>query len=98
MRKGCWSLGLLLLVPNLATAGPIVMTYQSGISQVEIGHVTVAESSDADNNGRVSVFAITGTRTTPEARTAARSSSTEMAANARIDDKLTFSRTDSRTC
>src|SRR5437016_13809305 len=49
---------------------------------------------DAKTDGRVSVFAISGTQSTPEARTAARSSSQEIAANARIDDKLKFSGTD----
>jgi hypothetical protein len=94
VRKGLWSLGFVLLVTSHAGATPIVITTQSGISQVEIANVKVAESSDAQTDGSVSVFAISGTQTTPEARTAARSSPTGIAANARIDDKGRFSRTD----
>lgn len=94
MRKGLWTLGLVLLASSLATASPIVVTTQGGISQVDLGGVTVDQSSDTDTDGSVSVFVIHGTLTTPEARTAARSSSTGIAANARIDDKGQFSRTD----
>jgi hypothetical protein len=97
MCKGWCSLGLVAFLPNLAGAAPIVTTYQSGISLIEIGNVKTVESTDAKTDGRVSVFALSGTSTTPEARTAARSSSTEIAANARIDDKMLFSGTDFTT-
>ena len=93
--KNRLALGWILLVGQCAWAG--VITHQSGISQVEIGCVLQVESTDAKDDGRVSVYALWGSQTTPEARTAARSGSHEMAVNARIDDKLRFSNTDFST-
>jgi hypothetical protein len=83
----------LMLVSAVCARAAMIVTTQSGISQVEIANIRVVESSDAKTDGFVSMFALWGTQSTPEARTAARSGSHEMAANARIDDKLMFSRT-----
>ena len=93
--KNRLALGWILLVGQCAWTG--VITHQSGISQIEIGGLRQVESTDAKNDGRVSVYALWGSRNTPEARTAARSGSHEMAVNARIDDKLRFSNTDFST-
>jgi len=87
---------LILLAAAYARAATIVTT-QSGVSQVEIAGIKQVESSDAKTDGFVSVFALWGTQSTPEARTAARSGAHEMAANARIDDKHAFSGTDFST-
>src|SRR5215475_12222188 len=87
---------LMVLAAVYAQAATIVTT-QSGVSQVEIAGIKQVESSDAKTDGFVSVFAIWGTQSTPEARTAARSGAHEMAANARIDDKGQFSRTNFST-
>jgi hypothetical protein len=81
---------LALMAPAPAPAVTITTT-QSGTSQVEIDNVLVMEQSDAQTDGRVSVFATSGTLTTPEARTAARSSADEIAVNAKVDDKVMFS-------
>ncbi|MBI3683416.1 MAG: hypothetical protein HY235_23835 [Acidobacteria bacterium] len=72
----------------------MITTTQSGISQIEIAGSLVTESSDAKTDGFVSVFALFGSLTTPEARTAARSGAHEMAVNAKPDDKFLFSFTD----
>jgi hypothetical protein len=85
-----------LLLPAVIQ-GAAITTEQSGISQVEIGGVLQRESTDSKTDGFVSVFALFGTLSTPEARTAARSSHQAMAANARIDDKSAFSFTDFST-
>jgi hypothetical protein len=81
---------LALMAPASAPAA-IVTTTQSGTSQVEIDNALVAEQNDAQTDGRVSVFATSGSLTTPEARTAARSSADEIAVNAKVDDKMMFS-------
>lgn len=93
MRRWVMVSELMVLMAVYGRSAAIVTT-QSGISQVEVANVRVAESSDAKTDGFVSVFTIWGSQSTPEARTAARSGAHEMAANARIDDKMQFSRTD----
>jgi hypothetical protein len=95
--KRCVTVSKLMLLAAVCSRAAQIVTTQSGISQVEIAGIRVAESSDAKTDGFVSVFALWGTQSTPEARTAARSGSHEMAANARIDDKMQFSRTDFST-
>jgi hypothetical protein len=77
-----------------AAHAAVITTTQGGTSQVDVDNVTQVDSSDAQTDGAVSVFALFGSSTTPEARTAARSRSTEMAANARIDDHNLFSFTE----
>ena len=84
--------GCILLAGQCAWSGTI--THQSGISQIEISGVLQVESTDAKDDGLVSVYALWGTQDTPEARTAARSGAQEMAVNARIDDKFRYSATD----
>jgi hypothetical protein len=93
MRKAWYVLGVVWLVPNLAAAAPILITRQSGLSQVEINGLLVEESADAQTDGRVSVFVIRGAPGATQARTAARSSASEIAANAVIEDHLFFSGT-----
>lgn len=94
MRQLFGFLALGLMVPDAALAATIVFSTQSGRSEVRIAGATQQESSDTAIDGRVSVFAVTGTPTTPQARTAARSGPTEIAVNALIDDQLLFSVTD----
>jgi len=79
-----------------AAAAPLnaalIETVQSGTSTIRIDGQIVADQSDAQTDGRVSVVAIFGNASTPEVRTAARSAfNGELAANVRMDDKNRFS-------
>lgn len=90
MKKRWLPLLALALAPCASAA--LIETVQSGHSEIRIEGATVASQSDAKTDGRVSVYAIWGTSSTPEVRTAARSSVTgELAANVRMDDKNRYS-------
>ncbi|MBM3725042.1 MAG: hypothetical protein FJW40_06430, partial [Acidobacteria bacterium] len=86
---GAFSILFLAAMCSQAT----VITTQHGLSIVEIAGRPDQVSFETVIDGRVSVSETSGSLATPEARTAARSSAQEMAANARIDDKLRNSRT-----
>jgi hypothetical protein len=84
-------LGLFAAAP---AAGALIETQQSGSSSVRVNGAVVAEESDSQTDGHVSVVAIHGNANTPEVRTAARSANNgELAANVRMDDKFMFSNT-----
>jgi hypothetical protein len=85
---------LLCLVAAGESAAVPIETVESGTSTVKVNGAIVADQSDAQTDGRVSTVAIFGTHSTPEVRTAARSSfSGELASNVRMDDKMQFSNT-----
>jgi hypothetical protein len=86
-------LAFAVVAPDGPLAAAVIRTEQSGSSSIEVGGVEVERSGDAAVDGRVSVFAIEGTFTTPESRTAARASASEIAVNAKLDDKHLFSGT-----
>jgi len=88
-----WIIAAALLLPFPHPAVPaLIETEQAGVSTIRVNFAIVAEDSAATIDDRVSVFAIFGGPTTPEVRTAARSSFTgELAANVRMDDKSEFS-------
>jgi hypothetical protein len=92
MMKPAWLAAVAAFAVCSIAQATTVETRQSGIVTIDIDNVRVHDVADARIDGDVSIFALEGTSTTPEVRSAARSrfSSGEIAANARIDSKTRF--------
>lgn len=83
-----WIAGLVALLLSTPLGAAVVTTAQSGISQVDIDSVAVLQEGDTASNGVVSVAALHGgPPPDAQARTAARSSSSDIAANSLITDR-----------